>query len=187
MSRPKNNTPLLAVVTAASLGGIAFLNRVQYENRPKTPEELQAEEEAKKKSAAPTAPQAPSPAPGGPDLQSVKPDFSVGAPSPEREITLGYVLSASVQGDPSGAVDALQHFSQMLEKVNNQMTLRARFRLVNVDVVRDVPEGIWVDGHFVSTFNLGTLRSEGSHLVETIVREIKSSFPSSKKPSPVKK
>lgn len=186
MSRPKNNTPLLAVVTAAALGGIAVLNRMQYENRPKTPQELQEEEEARKRGSAPAAPPS-APPTSGPDLQSVKPDFSVGEPTPEREVTLGYLLSPSVQGDPSGAVDALQHFSQMLEKVNNQMALRARFRLVNVDVVRDVPEGIWVDGHFVSTFNLGTLRSEGSHLVETIVREIKSSFPSSKKPSPVKK
>ena len=186
MSRP-NNTPLLAVVVLAALGGIAFLNRAQYESRPRSPEEIQQEEQARNqpKSKENSAPEA-APAPGG-DLQALQPETYVGSMDPDREITIGYTLSPTVQGDPAQATDALRHFSEMLERVNSQMSLKTRFRLVNVDIIRDVPEGIWHDGHYVTMFNLGSLRTEGSHLVETIMREIKSSFPPSKKPSPLKK
>ncbi|MBB6051991.1 hypothetical protein [Armatimonas rosea] len=186
MSRP-NNTPLLAVVVLAALGGIAFLNRAQYESRPRSPEEIQQEEQERNKPKSQgTSSSEAAPAPGG-DLEGLQPESYVGTMAPEREVTIGYTLSPTVQGDPAQATDALRHFSEMLERVNSQTSLNTRFRLVNVDIIRDVPEGIWLDGHYVTMFNLGTLRSEGSHLVETIMREIKSSFPPSKKPSPLKK
>jgi hypothetical protein len=191
--KPRNNTPVLLAVVGVALLGMGFLNRLQYESRPRSSAELQAEQaeqEAKLKAGQGAPSSAPTPAPTGADddLLTLEPEESFGTPvkEAERHVVLGYSWTPGIQAEPARFLESLKSFQSMLERMNGSMQLKASFQFVNVDVVRDKEPGIWVDGHYLGLLDLETLRSGSSHQVQSIMREIRSTFPPGKKSSSVK-
>lgn len=189
--RPRNNTPVLIAVIALALGGMAILNRVQYENRPRTEAELKEELEAKQEASKPVSTATTSlevPSGQGEELFALSPEehFGRAEKEAERTVVLGYQWTPEVQADPQKAAEGLKSFREVLGKMNQTVGSKVHFRLVNVDILREQPSGIWLDGRFLSDLNLATLTTTGSHQTASIMREIQSTLPPTKKTRSVK-
>jgi hypothetical protein len=168
--RPKNNTPLILVIVGACLGGMVLLNRAQFENRPKSENELREEEESKA-AAAPHQTQSYGDAPSmAGELLGLPPDASLGAKGANKVVTLGYSWSPEVQAEPQKAADSLKELRTYLEQAGSRMNVR--FRLVNTDVQRDVPEGVSLEGKVLMEMNLATMAGKVSPFAQNLMQKL---------------
>ncbi|WP_309707809.1 hypothetical protein [Armatimonas sp.] len=169
--RPKNNTALLLAVVGVCLGGMVILNRAQFENRPKSENEIRQEEENKAAAAAPHQTQTYGDAPSlEGELLGLPPDASFGTKGSNKVVTLGYSWSPEVQAEPQKAVDSLKELRTYLDQVGARMNMR--FRLVNTDVQREVPEGVSLDGKVLMEMNLATLTGKVAPFARDLMQKL---------------
>lgn len=152
--RKSSSTPMLLAVAGVAIGAMVLLNVVQYQNRPKTPQELAAEDEERMaKSGQPT----PSPPPNRNDpaakLVALGPDATIGPKDATKKLTLGYYWTPEVQGTPMRVYGPIE----MIEKMGRSAT-GISIRVVNLDLpgAPKVPPGIAFNGKI-----LAPLRPEG--------------------------
>jgi hypothetical protein len=142
----RSSAPVLAAVVVVAVGGMALLNKSQYDNRPKTMQELQAEEamkappdthEADRKPAG-VKTGAPSP---GDKLIDLGPDAVVGEAKAPRTMTIGYRWSPEVQADPMRVYGPIEMVTKMSQG-------GVKIRVVNLDApgAPAVPEGLSSEG-----------------------------------------
>ncbi|MCX6366190.1 MAG: hypothetical protein NTX57_05715 [Armatimonadetes bacterium] len=169
--RPKNNTPLLLVIVGACLGGMVLLNRAQFESRPKSDSELRQEEENKAAAAQPRQTQTYGDAPNmAGELLGLPPDASIGSKGANKVVTIGYSWSPEVQAEPQKAADSLKELRTYLEQAGSRMN--TRFRLVNTDVQREVPEGVTLDGKVLMEMNLASMTGKVSLFARDLMQKL---------------
>lgn len=131
------SAPFLIVGIVIAVGAMAMLNNAQYQNRPKTPQELEAEEaaqSAKQPKPTPSAPQGPTSAD---KLVEMEPDAVVGDKGAKKTLTIGYHWTPAVQEDPMRIYGPVEMISRMASGM-------VKVRVVNLDVpgAPAVPEGL---------------------------------------------
>ena len=176
--KPRNNTPAIVAVVGIALVGMAALNRAQFENRPRTMQETM-EERDKAMASMPPSPSA-SREPAGP-LLGISEDVAIGSNEASRVVTLGYSWTPEVQAEPRKAAEALQRLQQTLNQPETSASFDVRFRLVNTDVVRDVPEGVTCEGKHLADLNLTMLGNNVPQFTQSIMQKL------STVPAPTKK
>ena len=144
MAKKPSNVPIfvaLGMGTAMLIG----LNVFQYKNRPRTPEELQAEvaaaaEKAKETGAVPKPPVSPE----GQEMASYDSDTWIGPPNADKVITIGYRMTPEVQAEPMSVFGPI---SMMMRQKGQGI----RIHLVNLDdpTVPRVEEGLSFKGKVI--------------------------------------
>ncbi len=167
--RPRNNTPVIVAVIGIALVGMVALNRMQFESRPRTMAEM-VEERDKAIAAAKAAPPEAS-APTAP-LLGIPEDVTLGEKGAARVVTLGYSWTPEVQSEPEKAAEALRRLQTTLSSSSSAAKPAVRFRLVNTDVVRDVPEGVTCEGQHLADLNLTTLGDTVPQFTNSILQKL---------------
>ncbi len=126
MAKKPSNVPIF-VALGMGMAMLIGLNAFQYKNRPRTPEELQAEaaaaaEKAKETGAVPTPPASPE----GQEMAAYDSDTWLGPPNADKEITIGYRMTPQVQAEPMSVFGPV---SMMMR----QKAQGVRIHLVNLD------------------------------------------------------
>lgn len=176
--KPRNNTPAIVAVVGIALVGMAALNRAQFENRPRTMQEMM-EERDKAMASVPPSPSAAHESAG--PLLGISEDVAVGSKEASRVVTLGYSWTPEVQAEPSKAAEALQRLQKTLNRPETGGPFDVRFRLVNTDVVRDVPEGVTCEGKHLADLNLTTLGNNVPQFTQSIMQKLNTASASTKK------
>jgi hypothetical protein len=137
-----SSTPIFIAITAFALGGMAILNKVQYDSRPRTSaemsEEAQKEQEKQQAEMEKQQREAALRAPAGEDLASLGAEATFGnEKSAKHKVTIGYEWTPELQADPS----TLTMLVQDLKKSSD-----VYLRVVNIDQNLDQEPGLFVDG-----------------------------------------
>ncbi len=151
--RPSNSPVMIAVVLMA-IAGLVGLNMMSNQMRPKTDQEIQAEQRERAEAAASPSPAAATPAPSASGatgaLSLNDPNTLVlagqgntmGAPDAPKEVVVGFSWTPEVQSDPSKV-------SKAVEALQKTVGPQARLKIVNVDANPEVPEGVSIGGKVI--------------------------------------
>ncbi|MFM2222678.1 MAG: hypothetical protein RLZZ78_935 [Armatimonadota bacterium] len=144
MAKKPSNVPIFVAV-GVGMAMLIGLNAFQYKNRPRTPEELQAEaaaatEKAKETGAVPKPPVSPE----GQEMASYDSDTWLGTPTGDKVITIGYRMTPAVQAEPMSVFGPI---SMMMRQKGQGV----RIHLVNLDdpTVPRVEEGMSFKGKVI--------------------------------------
>jgi len=156
--RRPSNTPFY-VAGAIALLGIAGMNYVQYQNRPKSNAELNAED-AEREARNPKKPETPPPGANDPGakLAALGSVGMVGSPAAPKQLTLGYHWTPEVQSNPMRVYGPVE----MIAKMNSQGVAVKVVCLDDPDAPK-VPEGISFRGQ-----SLVPLRPQGGFEPEMV-------------------
>lgn len=146
----KRNSPVVFIVAGLAVVLLVGFNVIASNNRPRSEQELQAEESRRQAEAAQKATTAggtggaaaASDTMAGNELALLDAETVSGNPKSPTTITIGWRWTPDVQGNPSlvySAVEQAQKFGQ---------NVPIRLRIVNLDAVANgnVPEGVSVGG-----------------------------------------
>jgi len=144
MAKKPSNVPIF-VALGMGMAMLIGLNAFQYKNRPRTPEELQAEAAAASEKAKETG-TAPKPAvsPEGQELVAYDSDTWLGPPNGDKVVTIGYRMTPEVQAEPMSVFGPI---SMMMRQKGQGI----RIHLVNLDdpSVPRVEEGLSFKGKVI--------------------------------------
>jgi len=126
MAKKPSNVPIFVAV-GMGLAMLIGLNAFQYKNRPRTPEELQAEATAlaEKNKETGVTPK-PAVSPEGQEMAAYDSDAWLGAPNADKVLTIGYRMTPEVQAEPMSVFGPI---SMMMR----QKGAGVRVHLVNLD------------------------------------------------------
>jgi len=148
MAKKPSNVPIF-VALGMGLSMLIGLNAFQFKNRPRTPNELQAEasaadEKAKETGAVPKPPVSPE----GQEMAAYDSDTWIGPPNADKVVTIGYRMTPQVQAEPMSVFGPV---SMMLR----QKAQGVRIHLVNLDdpTVPRVEEGMSFKGKVIVPLN----------------------------------
>lgn len=179
MAQRRSNTPLIVGVVAAALFGMAGLNRMQHENRPRTEAEIENEikEREGRSKPAPVATPAPEEA-LSPDeeLVALPAEIVFAKPRADREVTIGYQWSPEVQAAPELTARSIRNLLQLLKMMDQHLEERVRYRIVNCDALPEVPLGICLDGERIGEFHPGQVERVEQQIMQTITSKVRGTF-----------
>jgi len=148
MAKKPSNVPIFVAV-GMGMAMLIGLNAFQYKNRPRTPEELQAEAAAAAEKAKETG-ETPKPpvSPEGQEMAAYDSDTWLGPPNGDKVITIGYRMTAAVQAEPMSVFGPI---SMMMRQKGQGI----RIHLVNLDdpTVPRVEEGLSFKGKVLVPLN----------------------------------
>jgi hypothetical protein len=139
MSKP-SNTPAIIGVALLSIGGLVLINKASLDSRPKTQQEMEAEEQAKQTPASSTPVSQEETSKGSDSDLVVTGDLSAASGDGKKTLTLGYSWTPEVQANPR----AIEQGMTMMKTYVAQKGMG--FRTVNVDANPSVPDGLSIDG-----------------------------------------
>lgn len=146
----RSSAPVLIVGLVIAVGAMALLNNAQYQNRPKTMQELQAEDEAQSKAHEQEHDRKPpgaktAVATAADKLVELGPDTTLGPESAKKQVTIGYNWTPEVQADPMRVYGPIEMSLKMSRG-------ELKVRVVNLDApgAPAVPPGLSVDGKVVA-------------------------------------
>jgi len=144
MAKRPSNVPIFVAV-GMGLAMLIGMNAFQYKNRPRTPEELQAEAAAVAEKAQETGAAAKPPvSPEGQEMAAYDSDTWIGPPNADKVITIGYRMTPEVQAEPMSVFGPV---SMMMR----QKSQGVKIHLVNLDdpSVPRVEEGMSFKGKVI--------------------------------------
>ncbi len=144
MAKKPSNVPIFVAV-GVGMAMLIGLNAFQYKNRPRTPEELQAEAAAATEKAKETGDIAKPPvSPEGQEMAAYDSDTWLGPPNGDKVITIGYRMTPAVQAEPMSVFGPI---SMMMRQKGQGV----RIHLVNLDdpTVPRVEEGMSFKGKVI--------------------------------------
>lgn len=173
-------------VVAVALLGMAGLNRMQHEGRPRTEAEIEQEVQAQKERAQKATAATPAPAEeedlsAEEELVALPPEISFGKPRPDREITVGYQWSPEVQAAPRETAQSIKNAIKMFKMMDGHLEERVRYRIVNCDAMPEVPLGIYLDGERISDLVPGQVGRVEQQIMQTITSKVRGTFAPRKK------
>lgn len=185
MAQRKSNTPLIVGVVAAALFGMAGLNRMQHDIRPRTQAEIDKEIKEQEERSKPAAAVA-TPAPDellAPDeeLAALPAEIVFAKPRADREVTIGYQWSPEVQAAPEATARSIRNLLKLLKMIDQHLEERVRYRIVNCDALPEVPLGICLDGERIGEFHPGQVERVEQQIMQTITSKVRGTFAPRKK------
>lgn len=144
MAKKPSNVPIFAAL-GMGMAMLIGLNAFQYKNRPRTPDELQAEAAAAAEKAKETQVVAKPPvSPEGQEMAAYDSDTWIGPPNADRVVTIGYRMTPEVQAEPMSVFGPV---SMMMRQKGQGI----RIHLVNLDdpTVPRVEEGMSFKGKVI--------------------------------------
>lgn len=152
--RKSSSTPMLLAVAGIAIGAMVVLNIIQYENRPKTSQEILAEEQEKGATPPPNGRPTPPPAKddAGVKLVALGPDARIGPADARKILTLGYYWTPEVQAEPMRVYGPIE----MIEKMGASQGIAIRVVALDLPNAPKVPPGISENGKVIAQ-----LRPEG--------------------------